>query len=313
MPGVAAGEIRRGQTGRPSCFTSACFSRSSPASVLASARATSTACVLEARSSHQPSSVSTRTPSVSDTFAPSVRSRAATSSITSNLRVSSQSKRTSGVLTTCGSASRTRRQLAVHAREDAERPHRRHTARRRSRTSDRRRRYARDISPASGQPVSAIFDLIRLCPVFHISGLPPAFAISSNSTWLAFTSAMIVAPGCSLQHVARQQHHQLVAEQDVARVVDQPDAVRVAVEARCRYRRLCAATSAISCSRFAGTVGSGWCAGNRPSIAPFSTVCSPGSAATSRCSTSPAAPLPLSQTTFSMRSPPSQSASRRAT
>ncbi len=54
-----------------------------------------------------------------------------------------------------------------------------------------------DISPASGQPTSAIFALIRLWPVFHISGWPPARATSSNSTWLAFTSAMIVAPGCA--------------------------------------------------------------------------------------------------------------------
>jgi hypothetical protein len=37
--------------------------------------------------------------------------------------------------------------------------------------------------------------LMRLCPVFHISGLPPSSAIRSYSAWLAFTSAMIVAPG----------------------------------------------------------------------------------------------------------------------
>src|SRR3546814_20102907 len=39
--------------------------------------------------------------------------------------------------------------------------------------------------------------LIRLWPVLNISGLPPALAISSNSTWLAFTSAMMVEPGSS--------------------------------------------------------------------------------------------------------------------
>jgi hypothetical protein len=35
------------------------------------------------------------------------------------------------------------------------------------------------ISPASGAPVSFIFDLIRLWPVFHISGLPPSSAMRS--------------------------------------------------------------------------------------------------------------------------------------
>ena len=59
------------------------------------------------------------------------------------------------------------------------------------------------ISPASGAPVSAIFALISEWPVCHISGLPPARSISSNSTWLALTSAMMVAPGCVAQHVAR--------------------------------------------------------------------------------------------------------------
>ena len=38
------------------CRTRSCFSRSSPSSLVASARATSTAWVLDARSSHQPSS-----------------------------------------------------------------------------------------------------------------------------------------------------------------------------------------------------------------------------------------------------------------
>ena len=53
------------------------------------------------------------------------------------------------------------------------------------------------ISPASGDPVSFIFDLIRLWPVFHISGVPPSSATRSNKAWLALTSAMIVAPGSS--------------------------------------------------------------------------------------------------------------------
>src|SRR5574338_48700 len=54
------------------------------------------------------------------------------------------------------------------------------------------------ISPASGAPVSFILDLIRLWPVFHISGVPPSSATRSNKTWLAFTSATILAIGCMI-------------------------------------------------------------------------------------------------------------------
>ena len=52
----------------------------------ASARATSTSWVFEARSSHQPSPVLTRTPSVASTFAPSADRRSRTSSTIANLR-----------------------------------------------------------------------------------------------------------------------------------------------------------------------------------------------------------------------------------
>ena len=86
------------------------------------------------------------------------------------------------------------------------------------------------ISPASGAPVSFIFDLIRLWPVFHISGVPPSSATRSNKLWLAFTSAMIVAPGSSLQHGPGEDHQQLVAPDHAALAVDRADAVAVAVE-----------------------------------------------------------------------------------
>ena len=86
------------------------------------------------------------------------------------------------------------------------------------------------ISPASGAPVSFIFDLIRLWPVFHISGLPPSSAIRSNSAWLALTSAMIVAPGTSLQHRLGEDREQLVAPDHPALAVDRADPVAVAVE-----------------------------------------------------------------------------------
>jgi hypothetical protein len=71
--------------------------------------------------------------------------------------------------------------------------------------------------------------LISEWPVFHISGVPPARWISSNSAWLALTSPMMVAP-VGLQHVARPQDQQLVAPQDAALAVDRADAVAVAVE-----------------------------------------------------------------------------------
>jgi len=52
-----------------------------------------------------------------------------------------------------------------------------------------------DISPASGAPFSAMTALISEWPVFHMIGAPPRRAISSNSAWLALTSAMIGLPG----------------------------------------------------------------------------------------------------------------------
>src|SRR3546814_620501 len=63
-----------------------CFKRESPASLVDSQRATSTSWVFEARSSHQPSPVFTRTPSMSKTSAPFADTRLATSSMTANLR-----------------------------------------------------------------------------------------------------------------------------------------------------------------------------------------------------------------------------------
>src|SRR5262249_34236799 len=82
------------------------FSRSSPASLALSQRATSTGWVLDARNSHHPSGVLTRTPSISMSLAPAFFSRALTSSTILNLRSSGQSKRSSGVFTSWGSLSR---------------------------------------------------------------------------------------------------------------------------------------------------------------------------------------------------------------
>ena len=86
------------------------------------------------------------------------------------------------------------------------------------------------ISPASGALSSAILVLISEWPVFHISGVPPARWISSNSAWLAFTSAMMVAPGWLFSTSRAHRIMQLVAPQDAALAVDRADAVAVAVE-----------------------------------------------------------------------------------
>src|SRR3546814_2267333 len=71
--------------------------RPSQVSSFASQRATRTAWVLDARSSHQPSAVFTRTPSIPSTSAPAAASRSRTSATTANLRASGQGKRSSGV------------------------------------------------------------------------------------------------------------------------------------------------------------------------------------------------------------------------
>src|SRR5471030_52896 len=89
------------------------ISRSRPASFALSQRATSTGWVFEARSSHQPSGVLTRTPSMSFTLAFAAFSRAFTSSTTVNLRSSAQSNRSSGVFTSCGSLSRIAARLSL--------------------------------------------------------------------------------------------------------------------------------------------------------------------------------------------------------
>ena len=86
------------------------------------------------------------------------------------------------------------------------------------------------ISPASGAPVSFIFDLIRLWPVFHMQGLPPSSAIRSNSAWLALTSAMIVAPGCASSTGSARMASSWSPQIDPALAVDRADPVAVAVE-----------------------------------------------------------------------------------
>ena len=81
--------------------------------------------------------------------------------------------RSSGVLTTRGQRAAHLRQALRRHGPPARAGGRRRRGRRRSRNSGRRRRCARSNSPASGAPVSTIFDLMSEWPVCHISGLPP--------------------------------------------------------------------------------------------------------------------------------------------
>ena len=114
-----------------------------PASSFASARATSTSWVLEARSSHQPSAVLTRAPSVRSTSAPRAASRSSTSSTTANLRLSSTWKRSSGVLTIAGMAPIAARSASRRAGSPRGSGGPRRRARRRSRNNRGRRRCGR--------------------------------------------------------------------------------------------------------------------------------------------------------------------------
>jgi hypothetical protein len=87
----------------------------------------------------------------------------------------------------------------------------------------------------------------------------------SNRVWLALTSAMIVAPGQSLEHRLGQDHHDLVAPDHPALAVDRADPIAVAVEGDADVEAL-SRTSAFRCARLASTVGSGWWLGKVPSI-----------------------------------------------
>ena len=98
--------------------------RPRPSAVVDSARATSTSWVFEARSSHQPSAVRTRTPSMSLTSAAACRSRSATSSTTANLRVLGAGKAQLRRVDDLRQNASQRRQAMRAAAEDAEQPHR---------------------------------------------------------------------------------------------------------------------------------------------------------------------------------------------
>ena len=233
-----------------------------------------------------------------------------TSFTTSNLRASSQLKRSSGVLITCGSAARTAERLScIRATMPSSRTAEYGASSKPYHLSAKK--MCPDISPASGLPVSAIFALISEWPVFHISGLPPAFATSSNSTWEAFTSAMMVLPGFAFSTSRASTISNWSPNRMWPSLSTTPMRSPSPSKAmpRSAFSR---ATSAMICSRFFATVGSGWWFGKVPSTSPLMTKCVPGRRAASAFTIGPAEPLPGSHTTLSLRSPPSQSCSTRS-
>ena len=86
------------------------------------------------------------------------------------------------------------------------------------------------ISPASGAPVSFIFDLIRLWPVFHISGLPPSCGDAVEQDLAGLHVGDDRRAGLLLEHRLGEDQQQLVAPDHAALAVDRADAVAVAVE-----------------------------------------------------------------------------------
>ena len=88
-----------------------------------------------------------------------------------------------------------------------------------------------DISPARGACRSFIFSLISECPVFHITGTPPAAWIAVGNACEHLTSKMIDWPlPFSREHVPCVQDQEVVAPHDLAALVDDADSIRVAIE-----------------------------------------------------------------------------------
>jgi hypothetical protein len=114
------------------------------------------------------------------------------------------------------------------------------------------------------------------------------------------------------QHVAGEDHQQLVPEQDVALAIHHADAVAVAVEGDAEVgllaRHLGDELLQVLRHRGIGVVGR-----ELPSMVPLMTVWVPGISCTMRATISPEEPLPGSQTTLRPVLPPSQSRIIRAT
>ena len=86
------------------------------------------------------------------------------------------------------------------------------------------------ISPASGAPVSFIFDLMRLWPVFHISGCAAELGNAVEQRLARLHVGDDRRAGQLLKHRLGEDHQQLVAPDHAALAVDRADPVAVAVE-----------------------------------------------------------------------------------
>ena len=235
---------------------------------------------------------------MSENLAPAFCRRALTSSTTSNLRSSGQSKRSSGVLTGCGRPSRMSARLCLAL------------ATMLSSRSAAIERVVEAVEGVGEEDVAA-----------HLAGERRA-----DLGHLALDQRMAGLEHHRLAAGARDLVEQHLACLDVGddggagmassarRAPTAPAAGRPTGCGPCRRSRRCGRhrrrrrcrgrsrrcfTSAISCARFSGTVGSGWCAGKVPSTFSFSTKCSPGSLSTTARIDTPTAPLPVSQATLS--------------
>src|SRR3546814_9323143 len=85
------------------------------------------------------------------------------------------------------------------------------------------------ISPARGAARRFISALMSEWPVFHMRGTPPAEAMPSNSTWLHFTSPMIVAPGARFNR-SRARNSRIWSPHRMRLGVHHAETVAVAVE-----------------------------------------------------------------------------------
>ncbi|PAV66187.1 hypothetical protein WR25_15070 [Diploscapter pachys] len=162
------------------CASTSASKASSAAWERASARSVSMSCVFEARSSHQPAAVVTRTPSIATTGVRVASTRARTASITPALRAGSMAKRRSGVLTNGGIASCnvvsdwpepcTAPISCTAAYSASSKPY--HSC---------PKKMWPDNSPAIGAAWASIASFIGLWPVAPITAMPPSSAIRSKT------------------------------------------------------------------------------------------------------------------------------------
>ena len=101
------------------------------------------------------------------------------------------------------------------------------------------------ISPASGALSSFILALMSECPVFHMTGLAPAFLSAAGKTSEHFTSKITGVPGPKRRTASRPRMMRSWSPQRISPdLVYRPDSIGIAVEcdaqlrARAPHRRL---------------------------------------------------------------------------